>query len=334
MSMTMPPAEARAASTSSSSSKGGWPSWTREPLLHFLLLGGVLFGVDHVMVSRADDPMRIVIGPEVDAEATQVFTASRGRAPDAKELAALRQVWLDNEVLYREGLALQLDKGDTAIRERVIFKSLSMIDAGVKLPPADDTHLRGWFESHREKYDDPARFDFEEAVLAGDADEAALRAFVAKLNGGAGGANGANGGASGDTGAGLRVFKGRPHANLVQSYGADFAKAIESSTVGEWRVFRTVEGGNPAWRAMRLVSTTPARPGDFNRLRGVVLQDWTDATLSEQRSAAVLALSRKYTIRRETAATTATTISTAPTTATSATTSTTAPAAGLGGESK
>ncbi|WP_197507187.1 peptidylprolyl isomerase [Mitsuaria sp. 7] len=315
--MTMPPAtEARAVSSSSSSHKGRWPAWTREPLLHFLLLGGVLFGVDHVMVSRADDPMRIVVGPEVDAEATQVFTASRGRAPDAKELAALRQVWLDNEVLYREGLALQLDKGDTAIRERVIFKSLSMIDAGVKLPPADDAHLRGWFESHREKYDDPARFDFEEAVLSGEADEATLRAFVTKLNGGV------NGGASADTGAGLRVFKGRPHANLVQSYGADFAKAIESSTVGEWRVFRTVEGGNPAWRAMRLVATAPARPGDFNRLRGVVLQDWTDATLSEQRSAAVLALSRKYTIRRESAATT------------TSNASTTAPAVAVGGESK
>ena len=314
MSMTMPSSsKARAASTSSSSPsspKVGWPAWMREPLLHFLLLGGVLFGVDHLMVSRADDPMRIVVGPEVDAEATQVFTASRGRAPDAKELAALRQVWLDNEVLYREGLALQLDKGDTAIRERVIFKSLSMIDAGVKLPPADDAQLRRWFESHREKYDDPARFDFEEAVLPGDADEAALRAFAAKLNGGTPGGS--------DAGAGLRVFKGRPHANLVQSYGAEFAKAIESSTIGEWRVFRTVEGGNPAWRAMRLVSTTPARPGDFNRLRGVVLQDWTDATLSEQRSAAVLALSRKYTIRREAGATTAT-AATAATTATAAT---------------
>ena len=323
MSMTMPPAtEARAASTSSSSSSSSlsslssqrrWPAWTREPLLHFLLLGGVLFGVDHVMVSRADDPMRIVVGPEVDAEATQVFTASRGRAPDAKELAALRQVWLDNEVLYREGLALQLDKGDSAIRERVIFKSLSMIDAGVKLPPADDAQLRRWFESHRAKYDDPARFDFEEAVLPGDADEAALRAFAAKLNAGAPGTS--------DAGAGLRVFKGRPHANLVQSYGADFAKAIESSTVGEWRVFRTVEGGNPSWRAMRLVSTSPARPGDFNVLRGIVLQDWTDATLSEQRSAAVLALSRKYTISREGAGSTTSPAKTAPATA-------------VGGESK
>lgn len=297
MSMTMPSApEARppASASKSRSAKRGWPAWTREPLLHFLLLGGVLFGLDHLLASRADDPLLIVVGPEVDAEAAQVFEASRGRAPDAKELAALRQVWLDNEVLYREGLALQLDKGDVAIRERVIFKSLSMIDAGVKLPPADDAHLRAWFEAHRDKYDDPARFDFEEAVLPGDADEAALRAFVTKLNGSAGAA-----GASGDTGAGLRVFKGRPHANLVQSYGAEFAKALEGSTIGEWRVFRTVEGGNPAWRAMRLVATAPAKPGDFNVLRGVVLQDWTDATSSEQRSAAVQALSRKYHIRRE-----------------------------------
>ncbi|MDH0866794.1 peptidyl-prolyl cis-trans isomerase [Mitsuaria sp. GD03876] len=273
-------------------------------MLHFLLLGGVLFGLDHVLASRADDPLLIVVGPEVDAEAAQVFAASRGRAPDAKELAALRQVWLDNEVLYREGLALQLDKGDVAIRERVIFKSLSMIDAGVKLPPADDAHLRGWFESHRDKYDDPARFDFEEAVLPGDADEAALRAFAAKLNGASSGTV-SGGGATAtttppaDTGAGLRVFKGRPHANLVQSYGAEFAKSLEGSTLGEWRVFRTVEGGNPAWRAMRLVATTPAKPGDFNVLRGVVLQDWTDATSSEQRSAAVQALSRKYHIRRD-----------------------------------
>jgi len=59
-------------------------------------------------------------------------------------------------------------------------------------------------------------------------------------------------------------------------------------------------------------------------LRGVVLQDWTDATLSEQRSAAVLALSRKYTIRRETASTSATAAT--PTTAT--------PTATTGGDSK
>src|SRR5258707_13840720 len=120
----------------------------REPLLHFLVLGGVLFGIDHFLVGNADDPHLIVVGADVDTEAKETFQAARGREPNAEELEALHRVWLDNEVLYREGLALQVDKGDPAIRERVIFKALSVIDSNVKLPPADEKVLRVWFESH------------------------------------------------------------------------------------------------------------------------------------------------------------------------------------------
>jgi hypothetical protein len=263
------------------------PAWLREPLLHFVVLGALLFGIDHVLVGRTDDPRSIVMGAAVDREAREVFKAARGREPDAKELAALRQVWLDNEVLYREGLALQVDRGDTAIRERVIFKALSVLDANVKLPPFDDTLLRNWFEKNRAKYDEPARFDFQEAVLSGDTSEAAVRAFAQALNAGT----------PGDAKAGLRVFKGRPHANLVQSYGAEFAKTLEAATVGEWRAQNTREG----WRAMRLDAVTPAKPASFEPLRGVVLQDWTDATMSELRSAAVAALAKKYTLKIESA---------------------------------
>ncbi len=261
------------------------PAWLREPLLHFVVLGALLFAIDHLIVGRADDPRTIVVGAEVDAEAKQVFRAGRGREPDAAELAALRAVWLDNEVLYREGLALQVDKGDTAIRERVIFKALSVVDASVKLPPVDDKILRAWFESHRAKYDDPARYDFQEAVLAGETSEAAVRAFVAALNAGT----------PGDAKAGLRVFKGRPHANLAQSYGAEFAQALETAAPGEWRALRAQDG----WHAVRLDAIAPPRPAAFEALRGVVLQDWTDATLSDQRSAAVKALARQYRVKNE-----------------------------------
>ena len=262
--------------------------WLREPLLHFIVLGGLLFGADHFIAGRSDDPHTIVIGADVDNQAKQLFRASSGREPNPDELGALRRVWLDNEVLYREGLALQVDRGDTAIRERVIFKALSVIDANVRLPAFDDPLLRGWFESHRAKYDEPARFDFEEAVLSGDTSEAAVRAFVDALNAGM----------PGDAKAGLRVFKGRPHANLVQSYGADFAKALEDAPAGEWRAQRTRDG----WRAIRLDALVPPRPASFDSLRGVVLQDWTDATLAEQRSAAVRVLAAKYSIKTAEAA--------------------------------
>jgi hypothetical protein len=262
-----------------------WPSWLREPLLHFVLLGGLLFVGDHLLISRADDPHTIIVGADVDSEAIETFAAARGRNPNPQELEALHRVWLDNEVLYREGLALQVDKGDTAIRERVIFKALSVIDSNVKLPPADDNVLRKWFESHRDKYDEPARYDFDEAALSGDSSEASVRDFVKALNDGT----------PGDAKAGLRVFKSRPHANLVQSYGPELAEALVKSQPGQWQALRTSGG----WRAMRLNLKSAPKPASFEALRSVVLQDWTDATASEQRSAAVHALAKKYEVKYE-----------------------------------
>lgn len=263
------------------------PALLREPLLHFIVLGGLLFAVDHFMATRADDPRTIVVGAEVDSEAVEIFEQTRGQKPNKEELKALHQVWLDNEVLYREGLAMQVDKGDTAIRERVIFKALSIIDANIKLPAIDDKKLRDWFESHRDKYDDPARYNFEEAVLAGNATEESIRAFVATLNAGK----------PGDTEAGLRVFKDRPYENLIQSYGADFPKTLADSAAGDWRAQKTRDG----WHAMRLLSITQPKPAAFEELRGVIMQDWKDAIATEQRTAAVRALAKKYHVKFETA---------------------------------
>lgn len=264
------------------------PAWLREPLLHFVALGALLFGIDYAFATREYDPRTIVVDAEVDAQAIGVFKAARDRAPNEEELYALRKVWLDNEVLYREGIALGLDKGDKAIRERVIFKALSMVDAGVELPPFDETVLREWFELNRKKYDEPARFDFEEAVLSGDRSETAARAFAAALNAGT----------PGDTEAGLRVFTARPHDNIVQSYGEEFAAALEAAPVGEWQALPSREG----LRVMRLKAVTPPAAANFEDLGGVVLQDWTDAVMAEQRSAAVRALARKYTVTVEGAA--------------------------------
>ncbi len=261
------------------------PAWAREPLLHFVVLGALLFAIDHALFTRGDDPHLIVIGADADREAQQVFVAARGRAPNGEEMSALRGVWLNNEVLYREGLAMQVDKGDRAIRDRVVFKALSVIDAGVSLPPADDATLRRYFEAHRDHYDEPARYDFEEAVLSGDVGEAPVRAFAGALNAGL----------PGDAKAGLRVFKGRPDANLDQSFGEGFARALAGRPVGEWTAMSTRDG----WRAIRLDAVAPSRLADFAVVRNTVQMDWADATAAEQRTAAVRALTKKYKVRIE-----------------------------------
>ena len=263
-------------------------SWLREPLLHFAVAGALLFAVDQALVGRADDPSTIVVGREVTDEAKKLFRASRNREPNADELEGLTRRWIDNEILYREGIALGVDQGDSMIRDRVIFKSLMVVETGLKAPPIDDQTLRTWFDSQRAKYDEPARFDFQEAVLSDDASEATAQAFARSLNAGA----------PGDAKAGLRLFKGRPLDNLVQSYGTDFATALAQGPVGEWRALPTKDG----LRVMRLDAASPARPADFETLRNVVLADWTDATMAQLRTDAVRARGQKYSVRFEAAA--------------------------------
>lgn len=261
----------------------GRPSWLQEPLLHFLLIGALLFAVDAYVASKTEDPRVIVIDAAVDRQAIDVFKAARGRGPNEEELYALRRVWLDNEVLYREGLALGMDRGDPAIKDRVIFKALSMINAGLSLPPVDDAVLRGWFEKNRARYDEPERFDFEEAVLAGDTDEQAARRFAQALNDGT----------PGDAKAGLRVFQARPRGNLVQSYGEEFTKALAALEPGRWAALPQRDG----WRVFRLTGLKAPKPARYDELRGVVLQDWKDTTMSEMRSAAVREMARKYVVQ-------------------------------------
>ncbi len=259
--------------------------WLREPLLHFLLIGGAVFALDHVVNGAGDQEAAIVVNAAVDQEALRVFKEARGREPNPDELYALRRIWLDNEILYREGLALQMDKGDKAIKDRVIFKALTMINAGLKPVQADDTKLREWFEANRVKYDEPARYDFQEAVVAGDTSEAAMRDFAASLNTGK----------ARDVQAGLRAFEGRPHANIVQSYGVEFAAELETMPPGQWRAMRHGDG----WRVMMVDAIKPGKPASYEDLRGVVLRDWTDRMMAEQRTEAVRSLAKKYPVKYE-----------------------------------
>jgi hypothetical protein len=102
-------------------------------------------------------------------------------------------------------------------------------------------------------------------------------------------------GKPGELDAGLRVFKGRPYSNIVQGYGAEFARALDAAPRGKWAALPADDG----WRAVLLESTSPAKPANFDVLRPVVMNDWTDAVMAEQRTAAIRALAKKYVVKAE-----------------------------------
>lgn len=256
----------------------------REPLVHFIVFGALVFGADHYLNAERDGSNVIVMDAAVDDEARSVFRSAMSREPTPADMKILRQRWLDNEVLYREGLALRVDQGDTTIRERVIFKALSLMEANLSLPQMDEAGLRVWFEQHRADYDEPQRFDFLEAVPVADAPGTDAAQFAAALN--------RDAAASGQ--GSLRVFKGRPRSNLVASYGEPFATALEGATPGQWQVLPGADGPF----VIRLDAIAPGKQVPFEAVQARVYQGWKDASMQQVRTDALRQLGRKYSVRQ------------------------------------
>jgi hypothetical protein len=219
-------------------------------------------------------------------EARSLVQGGMNRQATDADLKILIDRWVDNEVLYREGLALSLDKGDTAIRDRVIFKALGVAQAGLELPAYDDKTLRVWFDANHARYDTPARFDFLEAVVAGEQSRERLQAFVDSLNG-----HGQS-----DVDSSLNVFKDRPRVNLVGSYGEEFAAALEKAKpAGEWLLLSASSGP----RVVRLQQLKPAELASYDSVKDHILQDWKDETMAQMTTREVRQMGKKYSVLRK-----------------------------------
>ncbi len=261
--------------------------WLREPLLHFFVFGALLFAIDSRLAARRNDSQVILLNAAADAELHQIVRDELGREPSAAELAAMRRRWFDNELLYREGLALGLDRGDTAIRERVIFKALNVVQANLSLPQPDDAELRSWFEANRVRYDEPPRIDFLEAVIAGKPSLAEAEAFAARLNEQAARQPQAK------VDGGLRVYRGRPVATITPAFGAAFTEALARQPLQRWVALDSQDGP----RAILVEARADGHPAAFEALREKVLLDWRDQRMAELRTDAVRKLGDKYTLR-------------------------------------
>ena len=259
----------------------------REPLLHFVLVAILLFAADHVWNRFKDDRKTITVSAATQKEAREAFKASMNREPTEADMKVLVNRWLDNEILYREGIALGLDKGDPSIRERIIFKALSVVQAGISLPPIKDEELKLWFEKNRDRYDVPAKFDFLEAVPTGDARSVDLQALVAALNSKS----------KSSIESSLRVFKQRPRTNLLASYGEAFTGALEKATPGQWILMPSQSGEHVV--QLELIQAGVA--ADFAQFKIVALKDWREQTLSKLTTDTVRTMGKQFVIQQEAA---------------------------------
>lgn len=241
----------------------------REPLLHFLLLGLLLF-VYYDFVAPADTGGdRIVVDQaQVDMIARQ-FQQTWSRPPTQEELRGLVDTWVRDEVLYREGRTLGLDQADPVIKRRVRQKLDVMFEETLAHDPPGDAELADYLARNPERFRRPPRLSFEQLLLgmpesaeAADAAAAAARARLAR------GADPATVGVP-------TMLPGRlddmPLDLVAREFGAGFADSLEKLPVGEWA--GPVPSGFGA-HLVRVSALTPAELPALGDVRAEVAREW------------------------------------------------------------
>src|SRR5512138_3828785 len=132
----------------------------KDPLLHFLVLGALLFAVSAWRGGEEQTPERIVISELVVERVADATRRLYGREPTRDELRQVLEPTIRDEVFYREALALGLDVDDDEVRRRLIEKMQYLTqDLADPEPPSED-ELQAFFAEAPERFALPAAVTF------------------------------------------------------------------------------------------------------------------------------------------------------------------------------
>ncbi len=261
----------------------GWRSLWTEPLVHFLLLGGLIFGAD-ALLHPPDRTERVITVTRAMRDAMREnFDEDRERPATDAELDAMVENWVASEILYREGKLLGVDRGDDAIRDRVAYKLQLMIFSGLDAPAATEPVLRAWFAENHARFDEPDRVSF---YFSPPTDEATARKHLAAVQ-------------AGEDPAELqrttRAIIGRPISTLEASFGAAFRDGLLALPFEQWSVLQSKEG----WHLVRYDSRRPGAPARFEDNQDEIVKVWQTDSTRRRAWEAVQRLRATYTVRVE-----------------------------------
>lgn len=263
----------------------------REPLLHFLLLGALLFalyGALHPGALAAPDEI-VVDRSRIESLSAQ-FQRAWQRPPTADELKGLVDTWVREEVFYREGMAQHLDRDDPVVRRRVVQKVTAMAEAQTSAE-ASPTEMQAWLDAHPDDYRLEPTYTLHQVYFDPARHGKRLDAAVAVARSAL--VSGARG-APGDATMLPDALESVSSTEVARIFGNDFAAAIANLPVGEWQGPISSEFG------VHLVEIQARQPGRMPALgdvRTAVLRDLLRARTDSSGEAYYQALRQRYAVR-------------------------------------
>jgi hypothetical protein len=142
--------------------------WLKEPLIHFLFIGAMIFVV--FSIANKEEPVvsdnKIVVSRAEIERLSSTWAKKMNRPPTEQELQGLIDAYIKEEVYYREALALGLDKNDTILRRRLMQKMEFLSNDLAELNQPDETELNKYFVDNQDKYKLPARISFSHVYFS------------------------------------------------------------------------------------------------------------------------------------------------------------------------
>lgn len=137
----------------------------REPLLHFFAAGALIFFLYANNDSRELAPDVISISAVQIDQLTAQFTSIWRRPPSEDELVKLVDDYVQEEVYYRDALALGLDQNDAVVRQRMRQKIEFLSDTSAQLLEPTENELQAFLAANENKYQQSARLALEQLFL-------------------------------------------------------------------------------------------------------------------------------------------------------------------------
>jgi hypothetical protein len=150
-------------------------NWTKrllgEPLLHFLILGIVLFGAFAILRDPAetvDQSSRIELTAD-DLRQLAVMWLAQGRPlPSPDEMRQLVDQKVTEEILAREAISLGLDRDDQIIKRRLAQKMDFLLADLAALEPPTAGELAAWYAANGERFALPPHASFRHLYFSFD----------------------------------------------------------------------------------------------------------------------------------------------------------------------
>ncbi len=126
----------------------------REPLFHFLLIGGALFGVFALIgpVTAGDSSYVITLTPGLIENLKLSADRADGRMPTADAMPGLIAAYVREEILCREARTLGLDRDDPVIRTLLVKRMEFLAESGAPPTKPSDEVLEAYFQKHRGEF--------------------------------------------------------------------------------------------------------------------------------------------------------------------------------------